>query len=152
VHLPLDAEDADAVHAELLSGDARAFTLALGEGLKLALRDDDPSVELLVGDQKASLAIAQSGALTLDVGDGKAKLTIEDAGKVTVDVGPGKTLLELLDSGGAKLDVGGNATLTLEQDGSVKLASSAKLMVEAAEIAIESQGSLKLKGATVEIN
>jgi phage baseplate assembly protein gpV len=64
LHLPLGAGDADAVHLELRHGDTRELTLRLGNGLTLALRDDDPVVEVDVAG-KASLTFDRDGALTV---------------------------------------------------------------------------------------
>jgi uncharacterized protein involved in type VI secretion and phage assembly len=87
LHLPLDAGDDDAVHAELHSGDKRELVLKLGKGLTLNLRDDDPAVELDV-DGNAKLKIAKDGAVTLE-SQGKVELkgseiTVEAQGKLTL--------------------------------------------------------------------
>ena len=66
LHLPLGAGDDDAVHWELHSGDKREITLKLGKGLELALRDDDPVVELDVDGGKATIKIERDGAVTLE--------------------------------------------------------------------------------------
>jgi phage baseplate assembly protein gpV len=60
LHLPSGAADSGAVHVELLSKDKREFTMRLGDGLVLSLRDDDPVVEVDVGGQ-ATLSIARNG-------------------------------------------------------------------------------------------
>lgn len=74
LHLPLGAGDDDAVHWELHSGDKREIVLKLGGGLELALRDDDPVIELAVGGGKATIKIERDGALTLESkGDLKVK-------------------------------------------------------------------------------
>jgi phage baseplate assembly protein gpV len=74
LHLPLDAGDDDAVHWELHSGDKREIVLKLGSGLDLALRDDDPVIELSVDGGKATLKIERDGAVTLESqGDLKVK-------------------------------------------------------------------------------
>ena len=65
-HLPPDAAENDAVHAELVSGDQRELVLKLGKGLTLNLRDDDPVVELSVDGGKATLTIARDGAITIE--------------------------------------------------------------------------------------
>ncbi len=65
-HLPLDATDDDAVHAELISGDQRELVLNLGKGLALNLRDDDPVVELSVDGGKATVTIARDGAISIE--------------------------------------------------------------------------------------
>jgi phage baseplate assembly protein gpV len=66
LHLPLGAGDDDAVHAVLSSGDKRELTLRLGGGLSVALRDDDPVVELEVDGGKAKIAIERDGAVTVE--------------------------------------------------------------------------------------
>ena len=65
-HLPLGAEDADAVHVELHSGDKRELVFKLGSGIEVNVRDDDPVVELKVDGDKASLRIDRDGAVTLE--------------------------------------------------------------------------------------
>ncbi len=66
LHLPLGAEESDAVHIELHSGDRREIVLTLGSGLSLNLNDDDPVVKLEVDGGKATLQIDRDGALTLE--------------------------------------------------------------------------------------
>lgn len=88
LHLPLGAEDADAVHVELRSGDARELVLKLGTGLVVSLRDDDPAVEVDVAEGKATLSIGQDGAITLESGGNVSvkgtEIAIEASGKLTL--------------------------------------------------------------------
>jgi uncharacterized protein involved in type VI secretion and phage assembly len=65
-HLPLDAEESDAVHLELKSGETRGVIVKIGKGLALNLQDDDPVVELKVDDGKATLTIARDGTVSLE--------------------------------------------------------------------------------------
>ena len=65
-HLPLGAEDGDAVHIELHSGDTRELIFKLGSGVEVNVRDDDPVVELKVDGGKLTLQIDRDGALTLE--------------------------------------------------------------------------------------
>jgi uncharacterized protein involved in type VI secretion and phage assembly len=65
-HLPLGAEDADAVHVELHSGDRRELVFKLGSGIEINVRDDDPVVELKVDGGKLTLQIDRDGTLTLE--------------------------------------------------------------------------------------
>ncbi len=65
-HLPLGAEDSDAVHIELHSGDKRELVFKLGSGIEVNVRDDDPVVELKVDGGKATLRIDRDGAVTLE--------------------------------------------------------------------------------------
>jgi uncharacterized protein involved in type VI secretion and phage assembly len=65
-HLPLGAEDGDAVHIELHSGDTRELVFKLGSGIEVKVRDDDPVVELKVDGGKLTLQIDRDGALTLE--------------------------------------------------------------------------------------
>jgi uncharacterized protein involved in type VI secretion and phage assembly len=95
LHLPLDAGDSDAVHLELHSGDKREMTLKLGNTLTLALKDDDPVVEIDV-DGKAKLQIARDGAVT-----------VESQGSLGIKAG-------------SDLKVEGNA-ITIEASGDLKL-------------------------------
>jgi uncharacterized protein involved in type VI secretion and phage assembly len=95
VHLPLGAADGDAVHLELTSGDRRALTLKLGDGLTATLVDDDPVLELSVDGGKGKVTIGRDGAVTLDTqGDLKlkankvqvegAEIRVEASGKLTL--------------------------------------------------------------------
>lgn len=65
-HLPLGAEDSDAVHVELHSGDRRELVFKLGSGIEVNVRDDDPVVELKVDGGKATLQLDRDGAVTLE--------------------------------------------------------------------------------------
>ncbi len=81
LHLPPGAADDEAVHLELHTGAAREILLTLGQSLSLTLRDDDPVVELQVGDGKALLQIDSDGAVTLET---QAKLALK-GGEVTLE-------------------------------------------------------------------
>ena len=65
-HLPLGAEDADAVHMELYSGEARELVFRLGSGIEVNVRDDDPVVELKVDGGKLTLQVDRDGAVALE--------------------------------------------------------------------------------------
>jgi phage baseplate assembly protein gpV len=65
-HLPLGAEDADAVHIELYSGDTRELVFKLGSGIEVNVRDDDPVVELKVDGGKLTLQVDRDGAVALE--------------------------------------------------------------------------------------
>ncbi len=75
-HLPLGSGDDEAVKAELQSGGTRKLQLNLGQGLALTLQDDDPTVQLEVGDGKATITVAADGSLTVET---QGDLTIEAA-------------------------------------------------------------------------
>jgi uncharacterized protein involved in type VI secretion and phage assembly len=81
IHLPLGAEDADAVHIQMTSGDTREITITLGEGMSLTMKDDDPVVALDIADGKAQLSIARDGAVSLET---KGDIDIK-GGTVTVE-------------------------------------------------------------------
>jgi phage baseplate assembly protein gpV len=66
LHLPLGAEDGDAVHMELHSGDARELVFRLGSGIEVRVRDDDPVVELKVDGGKLTLRVDRDGAVALE--------------------------------------------------------------------------------------
>jgi uncharacterized protein involved in type VI secretion and phage assembly len=89
VHLPLGASDDEAVHIELVSGDARSLNITLGKSLKLALQDDDPVVSLDIADGKAKLTIAQDGAASLE---GKGALSVKGDADVSIEAGGKLTL------------------------------------------------------------
>jgi phage baseplate assembly protein gpV len=89
IHLPLGAADDEAVHVELVSGDARSLEITLGKSLKLALKDDDPVVSIDVGDGKAKLTIAADGATSVNAKGalsvkGDADISVEAGGKLTL--------------------------------------------------------------------
>ena len=90
IHLPLGAADDEAVHIELVSGDARSLEITLGKSLKLALKDDDPVVSIDVGDGKAKLTIASDGATTVNA---KGALSVKGDADISVEAG-GKLMLK----------------------------------------------------------
>ena len=65
-HLPLGAEDGDAVHVELHSGDRRKLVVKLGSGIEVNVSDDDPVVELNVDGGKLTLRVDRDGAVSLE--------------------------------------------------------------------------------------
>jgi phage baseplate assembly protein gpV len=65
-HLPLGAEDSDAVHIELHSGETRELVFKLGSGIEVNVRDDDPVVELKVDGGKLTLQVDRDGAVALE--------------------------------------------------------------------------------------
>jgi hypothetical protein len=77
----LDAEDSDAVHVELKSGDTRGVIVKLGKGMELNVQDDDPVVELKVDDGKATITIARDGTVSLET-DGDIDIK---GGTITVE-------------------------------------------------------------------
>ena len=66
LHLPLGAEDNDAVHVALHSGKTRELSMKLGSGLLLHLRDDDPVIEVEIDGGKARVTIERDGAMTIE--------------------------------------------------------------------------------------
>jgi phage baseplate assembly protein gpV len=72
-HLPLGAEDGDAVHIELHSGETRELVFKLGSGIEVNVRDDDPVVELKVDGGKLTLQVDRDGAVALE-SQGKVEL------------------------------------------------------------------------------
>ena len=87
-HLPLGAEDADAVHVELHSGEKRELVFKLGSGIEVNVRDDDPVAELKVDGGKLTLQIDRDGALTLE-SQGKVQIkgsevAVEAQGQLTL--------------------------------------------------------------------
>lgn len=88
LHLPHDAADDDAVHLELHSVDKREFSMALGAGLVMTLRDDDPAIEFDVGGGKCTISVASDGAVTLESQGGLTlkgnEITMEAQGNMTL--------------------------------------------------------------------
>jgi uncharacterized protein involved in type VI secretion and phage assembly len=89
------------------------------------------------------------------------ELTSGDTREATVKLGKGLSITVRDDDPVVELDVdGGKATLKIGRDGAVELKSNGKLAVEANEISLKAQGNLsvegggtvKVKGATVNIN
>lgn len=63
--LPVDAGDGEGVQMKIASASERSATLTLGGSLRIALKDDDPAVEIDVGDGSATLKIESDGTLTI---------------------------------------------------------------------------------------
>jgi len=78
--LPVDAADGDGVRATISSASERSATLTLGASLKIELKDDDPVVNIDVGDGSATLTIASDGTLTIKSG----KAIVLEGGEVTI--------------------------------------------------------------------
>jgi phage baseplate assembly protein gpV len=72
-HLPLGAEDSNAVHIELHSGETRELVFKLGSGIEINVRDDDPVVELKVDGGRLTLQVDRDGAVALE-SQGKVEL------------------------------------------------------------------------------
>jgi uncharacterized protein involved in type VI secretion and phage assembly len=88
LHLPLGAEDGDAVHIELHSGEKRELIFKLGSGIEINVRDDDPVLELKTDGDRATLRIDRDGAVTLQ-SQGKVQIegteiTIEAQGQLNL--------------------------------------------------------------------
>jgi len=65
-HLPLGAEDGDAVRIELHSGERRELLVRLGDGISVNIVDDDPVVKVDVDGGKLTLQVDRDGTLTLE--------------------------------------------------------------------------------------
>lgn len=65
IHLPLGAEEAEAVHIELHHGDNKKCVFQFGTGLLLTFQDDDPAVEINVDNEKAKITITKDGAIII---------------------------------------------------------------------------------------
>lgn len=65
LHLPPDGGDSDAVHIEINSDGKREINIKLGSGLAIHLRDDDPAVQIAVGNS-ATVQIDSDGAIKLE--------------------------------------------------------------------------------------
>ena len=66
VHLPLAAEDSDAVHLELHSGDTRQVLIKLGDGISVTIQDDDPVLIVEVDSGKVTVQIDRDGAVNVE--------------------------------------------------------------------------------------
>lgn len=66
--LPSDAAEDEGVQLRFSSVGETSATLAVGTSLRIALRDDDPVVEIDVGDASATLRIDSDGTLTITSG------------------------------------------------------------------------------------
>lgn len=82
MHLPLDAGDSDAVHAELHCGDSRELILKIGDGLEINLKDDDPVMEIKIDGGKGSVAIARDGAITIE---SQADINMKGSGSINIE-------------------------------------------------------------------
>jgi len=65
-HLPLGAEDGDAVRIELHSGETRELVFKLGSGIEINVRDDDPVVKVEVDGGKFTLQVDRDGTVALE--------------------------------------------------------------------------------------
>ena len=88
IHLPLGAEDSDAVHIELHSGDRREIVVKLGDGLAIKLHDDDPVFTMDIDGGKGMLQIDRDGAVKIET-DGDIEIlgnaiTIEGQGDLNL--------------------------------------------------------------------
>ncbi len=94
--------------------------------------------------------------LPLDAADSDAvhmELHSGDRRELVMKLGDGVTLNIRDDDPVVELSVdSGKATITVARDGAVTLESNGKVQIKGNEIAIEAQGQLNLKGATVNIN
>ncbi len=94
--------------------------------------------------------------LPLDAADSDAvhmELHSGDRRELVMKLGDGVTLNIRDDDPVVELSVdSGKATITVARDGAVTLESNGKVQIKGSEIAIEAQGQLNLKGATVNIN
>jgi hypothetical protein len=88
VHLPLAAEDSDAVHLELHSGDTRQILIKLGDGVTVTIQDDDPVLIVEVDGGKAAVQIDRDGAVTIgsqgDLTVSGTNVTIEAQGDLNL--------------------------------------------------------------------
>jgi uncharacterized protein involved in type VI secretion and phage assembly len=86
--------------------------------------------------------------------DQAVHLEVSSAGRreVVLRLGSGLTVQLQDDDPAVAVDVGGRATLTIDRDGAVTLESQGAISVQGREVKVEAQGTLTLKGATVEIN
>jgi uncharacterized protein involved in type VI secretion and phage assembly len=86
LHLPLGSSDSDGVHLELSSTNSREILIALGDGLKIHLQDDDPVIEITVDSGNAKIEIARDGGIKLEsqgsVDIKGTDITVEAQGKL----------------------------------------------------------------------
>lgn len=93
--------------------------------------------------------------LPLGAGDDDAvhvELESGSARSLVVKLGSGLAITLADDAAAVKVDIGGGAaTLEVKKDGSVSI-KGGKVELKGDEVTVEASGSLKLKGATVDIN
>lgn len=99
LHVPLGADDSEAVHLELHSGETREVLFKLGEALVLEVRDDDPVIKLDIDGGKATLQIDRDGAVTIESQgtitlkgneiniEAQSQLTLKGQSQVTIEGG-----------------------------------------------------------------
>ena len=98
--------------------------------LNLTIKGDEPSIDMKTAPDVQVSIDGERIALVA----GGVSLTISSAG-----------------GGSAKLEAGGS-TVTVKQDGDISLESPGKLTIKATDIELQGSGSVKIKGATVDIN
>ncbi len=72
--------------------------------------------------------------------------------ELAIRLGEGLTVVLRDDDPLVAIDAAGKATITVERDGAITVASRGALRIRGSEISIEADGTLTLKGATVNIN
>jgi uncharacterized protein involved in type VI secretion and phage assembly len=87
LHLPLGAADSDAAHIELSSNGTRTLKIAMGSTV-VTITDDDPSVNIDVGDN-AALTVGSNGAVTIK---SSGNIEIKSDGNINVEAGATLTL------------------------------------------------------------
>jgi len=99
-------------------------------------------------DLNCEIASDPVGILLTLPGDVKVEIKEE-----VISLAAGQIKLTIQASGGGRLTAeAGGSSITLKQDGDIAIQSQAKITLDGAEIDITAQGTVKISGATVEIN
>lgn len=89
-----------------------------------------------------------------------ARLTLTVKDDITIDIVPdtislklGDIKLELTSGGGGRAEVSaGGSKMVIKKDGEISIKAETKLKLEASEIEINGQASVKISGATIDLN
>jgi uncharacterized protein involved in type VI secretion and phage assembly len=135
------------VHAPVVVGrlydsDVTPPEHAEGEVVMRLPPGDSPDWDIVFSESKSSLTVTNADEVRLELTEKSALLKV---GELEVSVSS---------SGGGRIDVkaGGQSSITVKQDGDVTIASATKVKLQAPEIELSATGTLKLKGAMLELN
>lgn len=96
----------------------------------------------------------------LEIKGDEPSIHLDLPGEVVVDITEGKVLIQVAEmhvsiegSGGGRAEIAaGGSSITLKKDGDVTVTAKGRLVMEAKDVEIKGQSSVKVRGAQVEIN
>jgi hypothetical protein len=94
-----------------------------------------------IASDPVSVLLTLPGDVTIEI---KEEVISLAAGKIKLTIDAG--------GGGRMTAEAGGSSITLKQDGDISIQSQSKISLEGSEIEMKAQGSVKISGATVELN